>query len=55
MILLVVSVAPAYSQNISSDETEKMIREEILSCEKKITSDDSMTKAVKTKEEKLHH
>lgn len=48
MILLVVSVAPAYSQNISSDETEKMIREEILSCEKKIASDDSMTKAVKT-------
>lgn len=48
MILLVMSVAPAYSQNISSDETEKMIREEILSCEKKIASDDSMIKAVKT-------
>lgn len=43
-----MSVASVYSQNISSDETEKIIREEILFCEKKIASDDSMTEAVKT-------
>lgn len=43
-----MSVASGYSQNISSDETEKIIREEILFCEKKIASDDSMTEAVKT-------
>ncbi|MHA7647981.1 hypothetical protein [Nitrosopumilus sp. S4] len=48
MVLLVVSLTPVYGQNIHFDETEEKIRAEILECEKNITSDDSMTEAVKT-------
>ncbi len=48
MFLLAVSIVPAFAQNIHIDETEQKIREEIISCEQKIASDDSLTEAVKT-------
>ena len=48
MILLAVSIAPIYAQNLHIDEQEQQIRDEIQDCEAKVTSDDSLTEASKT-------
>lgn len=48
MVLLAVSIAPIYAQNLHIDEQEQQIRDEIKDCEAKVTSDDSLTEASKT-------
>ena len=41
-------VIPAFAQNVSLDETDIKIREEIAACEKEIHKDDSLSVAEKT-------
>jgi len=48
MFLFAVSTIPVYAQNIHYDEGEEKIRAEIIECEDKIMSDDSLTDASKT-------
>lgn len=49
MFLAIIGiVVPAFAQNVSMDETDIKIREEIAACEKKIQEDDSLSAAEKT-------
>ncbi len=48
MVFFAVSIVPVYAQNISMDDQEQKIRQEILACEAKIAEDSEMTAAEKT-------
>jgi len=48
MLFLAVSTIPVYAQNIHIDEQEEMILIEILECEEKIQSNEELTAAEKT-------
>jgi len=48
MLFLAVSTIPAYAQNIHIDEKEEQILIEILECEEKIGSNEELTAAEKT-------
>ena len=52
MLLFAVSTIPVYAQNVHFDEDEEKIRAEIIGCEDKIMSDDTLTEATKTVEKR---
>jgi len=52
MLLFAVSTIPVYAQNVHFDEDEEKIRAEIIECEDKIMSDDTLTEATKTVEKR---